>query len=115
MSEEKSVYEQEYSESNYWDKVKSFASAAGKEVIDKSLQLYYAMQAPATPIMSKTTIAASLGYFIFPLDVIPDFIPVVGYTDDLAVLVAAIAVVGMHITDEIKAKAKEKLLEWFGE
>lgn len=56
-----------------------------------------------------------MGYFISPLDVIPDIIPVAGYSDDLGVLVLAIGAVAMFIDNETKQKAREKLKVWFGE
>jgi len=113
MEEENKGYAKDYSENSFWEKVKSFALVAGKEVIERALQLYYAMQAPATPVWAKTVIIAALGYFISPVDAIPDIIPVVGYADDLGVLVAAFATVATYITDDIKAKAEDKLKEWF--
>ena len=53
------------------------------------------------------------GYFILPLDLIPDVIPVIGYTDDLVALVWALRTVYSNITPEIECKAKQKLFEWF--
>lgn len=114
MSEENSKYAKEYSETGFWEKVKNFALAAGKEVIEKALQLYYALQAPETPKWAKAVIIPALGYFIFPLDIIPDFTPVVGYADDLGVLALAVATVATCITEDIKAKTEAKLAEWFG-
>ena len=114
MSDENDGFAKDYSETGFWEKIKSFALVAGKEVIGKALQLYYTMQAPATPVWAKTVIIAALGYFISPIDAIPDIIPVVGYADDLGVLVAAVATVGTYITDDIKAKAEDKIKEWFG-
>jgi len=111
--EEESVFKKAYSENSFWDKVKSFALTAGKEVIELALQLYYTLQSPATPIWAKSVILGALGYFVSPIDAIPDIIPIVGYTDDLGVLVAAVATVASHITDEIKEKAAAKLREWF--
>ena len=52
-------------------------------MIQKALWLYYAAQRPQTPIWAKTTIYAALGYFILPVDIIPDLIPGAGYVDDL--------------------------------
>jgi uncharacterized membrane protein YkvA (DUF1232 family) len=115
VSEENLGFSKDYSEVNFWGKVKKFASTAGKEVIDKSLQLYYAMQEPTTPMWAKTVIVGALGYFISPVDAIPDIVPVVGYADDLGVLVAAIATVGTNINDIIRTKASDKLREWFGD
>ena len=62
----------------------------------------------------KATILGALGYLISPIDAIPDFIPVAGFSDDLGVLAAAIAAIGFYIDDEVKNKADEKLAEWFG-
>lgn len=58
-------------------------------------------------------IYGALGYFILPLDMIPDVIPGAGYTDDLGALAAAIGIVSMYVTDEVKASAARKLEEWF--
>jgi uncharacterized membrane protein YkvA (DUF1232 family) len=57
----------------------------------------------------------SLGYFIFPIDAIPDVTPVVGYADDLGTLAAAIATVAVYINDKVKINAANKLRDWFGE
>ena len=54
-----------------------------------------------------------MGYFIFPLDAIPDITPVVGYSDDLGVLAMALAAVAIHIKDEHKQQAIEQLERWF--
>ena len=57
----------------------------------------------------------ALGYFISPIDVIPDFIPVVGFTDDIGVLAAAVVMAASYIDAEARAKADTKLAGWFGE
>ncbi|NEP11435.1 MAG: DUF1232 domain-containing protein [Symploca sp. SIO2C1] len=101
-----------YSKESFWEKVKNFASAAGKEIIEKALLLYYAAQNPNTPTWAKTTIYAALAYFISPIDGIPDVLPVVGFTDDFTALIAAIAVVTMYITPEVKEQAKQKIEDW---
>ena len=49
-----------------------------------------------------------------PIDAILDITPVVGYADDLGVIVAALAVVAAHIKPEHTEKALAKLREWFG-
>ncbi len=115
MEQEKQGFEKDYSEDSFWGKMKKYAKAAGSEVVEKALQLYYALQDSNTPAWAKTVIIGALGYFISPIDAIPDIIPVVGYADDLGVIAAALAAVAIYITDDIKAKAKQKLKEWFGE
>lgn len=114
MAENKEEYAKDFSEQGFWGKLAGFAKAAGKEVIGKALQLYYALQEKETPTWAKTIIVAALGYFISPLDAIPDLTPVVGYADDVGVLAMAVSTVAMYITDDVKAKAEEKLAEWFG-
>ena len=64
--------------------------------------MYYTLQKPATPVWAKTMIIGALGYFISPIDLIPDFIPIAGYTDDLTALVAAIVAVAMYIDEDVK-------------
>ncbi len=103
-----------YSEKNFWEKIKTFAKTAGKEVIEKALFLYYAAQQPATPLWAKTAIYGSLAYFISPLDAIPDLTPMLGYSDDLGILAAALVTVASYITDEVKQQAKNKMQTWFG-
>ena len=108
-------YEKEYSDANFWDKVIHYSKIAGREVVERALQLYYAAQSAETPAWAKTVIYGALGYFITPVDAVPDMTPIVGYTDDLGVLAAAIATVVLYITPEVKQKAKEKMKIWFGE
>jgi len=102
-----------YSESRFWEKVKTYAKAAGERVLEPALKLYYAALDPDTPAWAKTTIVTSLGYFISPVDAVPDLVPIVGYTDDLGVLVAAVAATAAHLKNEHVLKAKETLEQWF--
>ena len=114
MSDPKHGFQEQYTEGSFWDKTVNFAKSAGKEVIEKALWLFYAAQDPATPVWAKGVIYGALGYFISPIDAIPDITPIIGYTDDLGVLAAAVASVSMYITAEVKEKASQKLKDWFG-
>jgi uncharacterized membrane protein YkvA (DUF1232 family) len=104
-----------YSEEGFWSKVKDYALRAGAEVIEKALILYYTAQDKNTPQWAKATIFGALGYFILPIDAIPDIIAGIGYTDDLGVLVMAFATVAAHITPESRQSAKKKIADWFGD
>lgn len=112
---EHNEFEEAYSESGFWDKLKRYAKLAGKEVVEKALLLYYAMQEEKAPAWAKATIAGALGYFIVPLDAIADLTPAVGYADDLGVLALAVAAVATYINDDVRAKAAEKMRNWFGD
>ena len=107
-------FEVAYSESNFWNKLKRYAKAAGAEVVERALLLYYAAQEEKAPAWAKGTIAGALGYFIVPLDAITDLAPAVGYADDLGVLVLAIAAVSRYINDDVRAKTRRRMDSWFG-
>ncbi|SHF35777.1 Uncharacterized membrane protein YkvA, DUF1232 family [Modicisalibacter ilicicola DSM 19980] len=107
--------EAHYSDEAFWDKATRYARKAGRMTLAPGLKLYYSAQDPDTPVWAKTTIYGALGYFIFPLDTIPDVTPLAGYTDDVSVLVGALAVVAAHVKDEHVAKARATLTRWFGE
>ncbi|MCK5727051.1 MAG: DUF1232 domain-containing protein [Thiotrichaceae bacterium] len=106
--------EKEYSDDSFWEKVKGYALSAGEAVLKPALKMYYSAQDADTPIWAKGTIYGALGYFISPIDAIPDIVPFVGYSDDLAILVAAIAAVAAYIKPEHEEQAKEILNQWFG-
>ncbi len=103
----------QYSDEGFWEKIKNYAKIAGENVLEPALKLYYSASDNDTPTWAKTTIYGALGYFIFPVDAIPDIAPVVGYTDDLGALVAAAAVTAAHIKKEHIEKAKATLAQWF--
>ena len=108
-------FEKEYSEEGFWNKLTDYAKSAGIEVVEKALLLYYAAQEETTPTWAKATIMGALGYFISLLDAVPDLTPVIGYTDDLGVLVMAIATISAHINQGARDKTQQKLASWFGD
>jgi len=103
-----------YSEEKFWTKLKRYGKKAGAAVIYTVLLLYFTLQNPEVPAKTKATIIGALGYFILPLDLIPDIAAGFGFTDDLGVLGIALLQAAMYINEDIKAKAKAKLAEWFG-
>src|SRR5262245_58146383 len=107
-------YVRYYSEPAFWQKLATAALKAGKQLVRKALCLYYAALAPETPAWAKGVMLGALGYFILPLDLIPDAIPGIGYADDLGILLAAAATVAAYVTDEHRRKADETLARWFG-
>jgi uncharacterized membrane protein YkvA (DUF1232 family) len=114
VPEDSDPYSKEYSEESFREKLTRHARAAGEEIVERALQLHYALQKPEMPTWAKAAIYGALGYFIMPLDAVPDLIPGVGYVDDLGVLAFAFATVARHIDDGVRARAKAKLRDWFG-
>lgn len=96
-------------------KVKQLGKSAGMMVIYPAMILYYLFKDQNVPISAKSIIAAALAYFIFPADSIPDMTPIIGYSDDLGVMLMSISQLAKYISPEILGKTREKLVEWFGE
>jgi uncharacterized membrane protein YkvA (DUF1232 family) len=106
-------YSYSYSEPRFFKKLKRAARWAGAKVIYAALLLYYVLRSPDVSSADKAKIYGTLGYFILPSDLIFDFIPLLGYSDDMAAIMWAIKIVASNITPDIKAQAKAKLAEWF--
>ena len=108
-------YSKYYSEESLWEKIKNFSKAAGAKVVYAVLLLYYAMIDSKVSLKTKIFIAAALGYFILPTDAIFDLTPIIGYSDDLGVLLFALKQISSAITVEVKENARKKIAEWFNE
>lgn len=106
-------YQKHYSNSSFWDKVKKIAKNAGLKVICYALTLYYVLQKNDVPVAEKGIIIGALGYFILPIDLIPDFIAGLGYTDDVGAMLIVIKKSMDYVDEDIKSKVYLKLNEWF--
>ena len=73
------------------------------------LAAYYCAFDRDTPLQVKAALLGAIAYFVLPIDAIPDFLPALGYTDDAAVLLAAIKLVAGHITPEHRETARDTL------
>jgi uncharacterized membrane protein YkvA (DUF1232 family) len=109
---EMSDYKKKYSDKGFWKKVMSVCKAAGRKVIETALVLYYCLQDSDTPVWAKSVIIAALGYFISPIDAIPDFLPG-GYVDDIGGRLAALSTISGCIKKEHRSSAKQRLEQWF--
>ena len=104
-----------FSPSDFVDKVARIAKRAGAKLVYAALILYYTLQSDKVSKADKALIVGALGYMISPLDAVPDAIPIVGLTDDLAVLVYVLKKVWVNVEPEIKDKARARLSKWFDE
>ena len=110
-----SGYAQDYSPSKLLDKLGKVAKKAGVKVVYAVLLLYYALLDGNVPTKDKAIVIGALGYFILPLDFIPDVLGPMGYTDDMGALILALKTIWDNITPLIKEQAFRKLREWFDE
>ena len=83
-------YQENYSESGLQRKLSSVARWAGAKVVYAVLLLYYVLRNPNVSKADKSKIYGALGYFILPTDLILDFIPLAGYTDDMAAIMLSL-------------------------
>lgn len=107
-------YADKYSESNLFDKITSTIKSAGLKLIYEALLLFYVTENPNCPMKVKAAIFAALGYFISPIDVIPDFTPIVGYSDDAGAIALALCLAQIYIDDTVREKARNKIRDIFG-
>jgi len=71
-----------------------------------ALALWFCARDEETPLAAKGMMFAALAYFVMPFDAVPDFIAGLGYTDDAAVIMAVLAIVGRHLKPRHRAAAK---------
>jgi uncharacterized membrane protein YkvA (DUF1232 family) len=109
----KQNYAAEFTEESFWQKLARGAATAGRTIVEKSLTMYFAAMDEDTPVWAKTVLVGALGYFICPIDAIPDVIPVGGYGDDAGAIAAALALVAAHIKAEHRDRASKRAQVWF--
>ena len=108
-------YKKEYSDQKLTTKILKYGKKMGAKLIYMCLILYYTLKSPEVPMKMKTVIIGALGYVIAPIDLIFDATPVAGYTDDLASVMAAFAMISMYVTPAIKQQARDKMKDIFGD
>jgi uncharacterized membrane protein YkvA (DUF1232 family) len=91
-------------EAGFWDKLRRTIPRI--PFLDEVVAAYYCATDPATPLKAKAILYGALAYFILPIDIVPDFILWLGFTDDAAVLYAAIRTVRGYMTDSHRLQAR---------
>ena len=109
------VFEAEVLESSVINEsvLKKVLIIAGRTIAKPALESYELLVDVETPPQVKISMLGALTYLIVPVDLIPDFIPAAGFSDDLVALTAVISLWHHHITPEIRYRAKCKLEKWF--
>ncbi len=109
-------YASYYRENRFVDKLLKVARLLGRWATKQLLILYYLWRDGALPQRDKLLLMGCLGYFVLPFDLIPDFIaPVIGFTDDMAVVSIGLRILKRHITPAIIKKASQRANQIFEE
>lgn len=108
------VYADSYSDEGLMSKLKRVGKKMGGKLLYNVYVLYYVLKSRDVPVKVKAEIIGALGYVLIPLDLIPDFIPVAGFTDDLAAVAFAVHLARNQITPAIQQKAEEKVFKVIG-
>ena len=86
---------------------------AGRGIARPAVECLELLLDSATPYQVKLTMLAALTYLVFPVDLIPDFIPAAGFSDDLVALTALLGLCTSLITPAIRSRAQRRLDNWF--
>lgn len=86
---------------------------AGRTIARPALECFEMLIDGSTPHQARITVLAALTYLLLPLDVIPDFIPAAGFSDDLVAITALLGLCTRHLTPAIRERAQRRLDAWF--
>jgi len=86
---------------------------AGRTIARPALECFEMLIDGKTPHQTRLTVLAALTYLVLPLDLIPDFIPAAGFSDDLVAITALLGLCTRHLTPEIRERAQRRLDLWF--
>ena len=114
-SNNKFTYEAEVIDSSVIDEnlLQKVLIRAGRSIARPALEAFEMVIDASTPPQVRLTMLAALTYLLMPMDLVPDFMPVAGFSDDLVALTAVITLWNSHITPEIRNRARQKLDRWF--
>lgn len=99
--------DERYVRRRFWDKLR--ANLYRVPFLDQLLAAYFCATDPGTPFKAKALLMGALAYFILPSDAVPDWLVMVGFADDAAVLAAAIQAVRSNMKPEHQARARAVL------
>ncbi len=91
----------------FWAKLARFAGHI--PFAEDAVAAYYCALDTATPLQVRALLLGALAYFIMPVDLVPDFVAGLGFTDDATVLATVLALVARHITPAHRRKAADVL------
>lgn len=109
------LYEKYFSESELWQKIGKFGKSIGATILYPVFLLFYLLKSGEVNLKEKAMIIGTLGYFILPLDLLPDALTGVGYTDDAAALMTVLRALASCINSHIQQTSKTQLKDLLGD
>ena len=82
---------------------------AGRTIAKPALEVLEMAIDPLTPPNVRVSLMAALAYLIMPFDLFPDFMPVLGFSDDFVALTAVLSIWSKYMTPSIRDRARRKL------
>ena len=114
-SNQDKVYEAEVLESSSFDQniIIKILIKSGRTIAKPALEALEMATDPYTPAQARLSLMAALAYLIMPFDLFPDFMPLVGFSDDFVALTAVLSIWSKYMTPSIRARAENKLNKLF--
>ena len=112
---EEKIYEAEVLESSSFERniVIKILIKSGRTIAKPALEVLEMAIDPYTPAQVRVSLMAALAYLIMPFDLFPDFMPVVGFSDDFVALTAVLSIWSKYMTPSIRKRAERKLNKLF--
>ena len=109
------IYDAEVLESSSFDEniIIKILVRAGRTIAKPALEVLEMALDPFTPAQVRVSLMAALAYLIMPFDLFPDFMPLVGFSDDFVALTAVLSIWSKYMTPSIRIKAERKLNKLF--
>ena len=109
------IYDAEVLESSSLDEniIIKILIRAGRTIAKPALEVFEMALDPFTPGQVRVSLMAALAYLIMPFDLFPDFMPVVGFSDDFVALTAVLSIWSKYMTPSIRSRAEKKLNKLF--
>ena len=112
---EERIYDAEVLESSSLDEniIIKILIKAGRTIAKPALEVLEMAVDPYTPAKARISLMAALAYLIMPFDLFPDFMPLVGFSDDFVALTAVLSIWSKYMTPSIRIRAEKKLNKLF--
>ena len=109
------IYDAEVLESSSLDEniIIKILIRAGRTIAKPALEVLEMALDPFTPAQVRVSLMAALAYLIMPFDLFPDFMPLVGFSDDFVALTAVLSIWRKYMTPSIRIRAEKKLNKLF--